>query len=107
MRYLSFTKLSSSLTLSHDCLSDLHHDKLVGGVHGQQRRIWLGKPALDRSLGQLHRYPPRWLEVIIRILESQHAQLLIVLPATPRSGSMLTLAPSPVTRIRLLAMLLD
>ena len=79
----------------------------MGGVHGQQRRIWLGQPALDRSLGQLHRHPPRWLEVIIRFLESQHAQLLIVLPATPRSGSMLTLAPSPVTRIRLLAMLLD
>jgi hypothetical protein len=28
--------------------SDLHHHKLVGGVHRQQRRLWFDEPTVDR-----------------------------------------------------------
>ena len=65
--YSLFAESLSSLTRLHAYLNDLHHDELVGIVHGKQRRIWFEQPALDRLLGKLNRHPPSRLEVIYSI----------------------------------------
>ena len=43
--------------------SDLHYDGLVDDLHGQQRRLCLDEPPLDRTLCIQHRDPPRRLVV--------------------------------------------
>lgn len=52
--------------------SDLHDDGLVDDVHGEQRRVRVDEPALDRALRVYHRHAPRGLAVSTAVLSGVH-----------------------------------